>query len=110
MADVVAMLKAEEKVLKKRLYALQQAIEALECAGSKPDKRTMSAATNILLKKPPVGALGSEFQVTTLRCVGTIGGRCIHSIGTNRTPELHSWCSGGSKGQQGHSRRHRNCA
>jgi hypothetical protein len=48
MADVVAILKAEEKALEKRLYALQSAIEALEGGDKKEPsrgKRTMSAAT-----------------------------------------------------------------
>jgi hypothetical protein len=49
MADVVAILKEEEKALEKRLYALQAAIEALEGGVAKTVKkavkRTMSAAT-----------------------------------------------------------------
>lgn len=48
MADLVGLLKEEEKVLEKRLYALQQAIEALEDGIKKVPARgkgKMSAAT-----------------------------------------------------------------
>ena len=48
MADVVAILREEEKALEKRLYALQAAIEALEGGVTKAVKRSkgkMSAAT-----------------------------------------------------------------
>jgi len=57
MADVVAILKEEEKALEKRLYALQSAIEALEGGVAKDVKRAvkrgkeMSAATKAKLSK-----------------------------------------------------------
>lgn len=64
MADVVAMLKEEEKALEKRLYALQSAIEALEGGvkkTTKPGRGKMSAAT----RRPGIRSK----RAFTLNCV-----------------------------------------
>ena len=51
MADLIGMLREEEKALERRLYAVQRAIEALEDGVGKTVKRTVKRAMSAATKR-----------------------------------------------------------